>query len=244
MQTRNEAAFLPGCLAHVRPWVDGFVALDDGSTDGTGAVLAAEPRMLDVITRAPREPHVWDEPRNKRALLRRAAALGADWVLCVDADERWEACFLERLYDLAASLARDGVWWTIVWLRELWNRPDQYRCDGGWGRKERGRFFRLPEQVESDDKPLHGPWEPPSVRRRRFVRLDHDLYHLKMIRAEDRIARRDFYKRLDPQCAFQPQGYDYLTDETGIVLKAIAPGKEYAYLTLPPKLQSIVQLRT
>jgi glycosyltransferase involved in cell wall biosynthesis len=240
MQARNEGAALPGCLDHLRPFVDGFVALDDGSTDDTGAVFVAEPKMLDVISKPVCEPHTWDEPGNKLALLARAAARGAQWVLCTDADERWETAFLEQLHELAGACTRDDVWWTVTNLRELWNRPDQYRCDGIWARKRRGRFFRLPELVATDDAPLHGPWEPPTVRARPHRRLQHNLYHLKMIREADRVARRDYYQQLDPDNKLQEQGYAYLTDKTGLRLKTIPPEKAYDYSTLPPDLRRML----
>ncbi len=236
MQVRNEATPLPGCLDHLRPYVDGFLALDDGSTDGTAAVLAGEPAMLDVISLPVREPHTWDEAGNKKALLSRAAELGADWVLCTDADERWEQRFLEQARDVAETCTREDVWWTVTWLRELWNRPDQYRCDGEWGRKRRGRYFRLPDVRDSDEKPLHGPWEPPSIRERAHRRYGFNLYHLKMIDAADRSARRDHYQRLDPENKLQEAGYAYLTDESGLKLMKIPAEKAYDYSTLPPQL--------
>ncbi len=42
MQLRNEARCLEGCLAHLRGYVDGIVALDDGSTDATSSILGRE----------------------------------------------------------------------------------------------------------------------------------------------------------------------------------------------------------
>ena len=50
LQLRNEAYYLRGCLDHLRDHVDAFVALDDGSTDDTRAILGAEPKMADVLT--------------------------------------------------------------------------------------------------------------------------------------------------------------------------------------------------
>ena len=50
MQLHNEARYLEGCLAHLRGHVDGVIALDDGSTDGTGALLTQHP-LVDVYKR-------------------------------------------------------------------------------------------------------------------------------------------------------------------------------------------------
>jgi hypothetical protein len=48
-----------------------------------------------------------------------------------------------------------------------------------------------------------------------------------MIGERDRQARRDRYKRLDPDNHFQPSGYDYLTDAAGLTLEKLPAGREY-----------------
>lgn len=121
-------------------------------------------------------------------------------------------------------------------LKELWDAPRQYRVDGIWGIKTRARFFRLPQTIAFElDRELHGQWYPDEIRAQgRIALLDYHLYHLKTIRREDRILRRDFYRRLDPLKRFQPMGYDYLAEEgEGLLLEQIPPGREYDLATLP-----------
>lgn len=239
MQLHNEAYYLEGCLAHLRNHVDGIIALDDGSTDGTAALLDKEPLLVDRIVHPVRTPHVWDELRNKRELLERARSHGADWVLVCDADERFETAFLENLRHIARALPSEPPAAVIVSLKELWDRPSQYRVDGIWGLKAQARFFRLPAEIRFDSDPgLHAPWLPDALRTQgRMVRMFHHLYHLKTIRQEDRVRRRDFYKELDPDNRFQAIGYDYLTEEhEGMRLEQIGPGRGYAYATLPGDL--------
>lgn len=246
MQLRNEAYYLPGCLAHLRPFVDGIVALDDGSDDSTAALLAAESAVVDVLRRERDEgdaaAHRWREPENRARLLGRAVQAGARWVLVCDADERYERAFLERLRDLVAELDGLGCQRTVIRCRELWDRPDQYRVDGVWGFKTRGRLFRLPGEIDPPTgEQLHGQWEPREIRAHKPYPLpDHCFYHLKMIRRADRIARRDFYNRVDPERRHQPSGYDYLTDEDGLQVEPIAPGREYDYATLPADLAAML----
>jgi hypothetical protein len=75
---RDEARFLPGCLASVRPWVDEMVVVDTGSTDGTVLLArAAGARVVDL-------PWTDDFAAARNASLE--AATG-DWVLVLDADE-------------------------------------------------------------------------------------------------------------------------------------------------------------
>jgi hypothetical protein len=236
IQARDEERYLPGCLAHLRDHADGFVVLDDGSTDGTAAILDREPKLLDRLVTLPGAGHVWRERENKRRLLQRALGLGLDWVLCCDADERYETAFLERLRVIAAAAAAGGIACLAVGLKELWDGPRQYRVDGIWGSKTRARFFRLPKTIAFEqDQDLHGQWYPDEIRALgRIALLDYHLYHLKTISREDRIRRRDFYRRLDPEKRFQPLGYDYLAEEgEGLRLEEIPAGREYDLASLP-----------
>jgi len=240
MQLRNEAYWLPGCLDHLRGHVDAIVALDDGSTDATASLLAREPAVADVLSNPASAGHVWRERDNKRRLVERTRALGFDWVLCCDADERYESAFLANLRGIASTVRPGGVVSIVVALKELWDSPRHYRQDGAWGAKTRARFFQVPARVAYDlDSDLHGQWYPDHLRKYgRHVPMDLRLYHLKSIRREDRIRRRDFYNAIDPQRRFQRAGYDYLADEPADrVVEPIEAGREYDYATLPEDLR-------
>ncbi|NTX50279.1 glycosyltransferase family 2 protein [Myxococcus sp. CA039A] len=244
LQLRNEAYYLRGCLDHLRDHVDAFVALDDGSTDETRAILAAEPKMADVLTNPPRPDEVgWDEPGNRSRLLRRAKELGARWVLCGDADERFEQGFLARLPEYLLKAEKQNRPLVAMRYRELWDGVAQYRADGLWGRKTRCCAFPLPDTMTFGGRrhtKFHGVWYPEQLVGARHLMLDHGLYHLRMVKPEDRIARRDRYVRLDPESRFQRVGYDYLTETRGVKLKPIPPGREYAFHTLPEDLRQQV----
>lgn len=243
LQLRNESLYLEGCLAHLRDHVDGFIALDDGSTDSTPEILQRESRLLDCIAKPAQAKHVWNERENKRVLLQRARELGFDWVLCCDADERYETAFLKQLHEIAGRFPAGSDACFYLALRELWDTPQQYRVDGIWGEKARARFFSLPDSVEfNQDQELHGEWFPDHIRRQgRMLRIDQRLYHLKTILREDRVRRRDYYKALDPDNKFQAMGYDYLAEEgKDQRLEKIAPGREYDFDTLPETLRALL----
>ncbi|WP_028604872.1 glycosyltransferase family 2 protein [Ottowia thiooxydans] len=236
IQVRNEAALLRGCLDHLRPYVDGFVILDDGSTDDTSRMIEAEPRLVAHLRNPVTNPHHWDEKGNKQRLLSAAKKMGADWVLVCDADERLEALFLQHLRAMAGVLAPLRLPCVSLALRELWDQPDQYRVDGVWGRKRVARFFALPDRISFDaTTALHGPWYPDEVGARgNFIVTGYHMYHLRMIHAADRLARRDRYKQLDPNNQFQEIGYDYLTDESnGLALSPVSALRAYDMASLP-----------
>ena len=228
LAARDEMDYLPGYIANVGAQVDGIVALDDGSTDGSAAFLDSCEPVVEVLRNPPVRP-TWDEQANHRRLVAAALRHGAEWVVCVDADERLERDFRRRAERVISRGRRLGFEAYALRLRELWDSPDHFRADGLWGQKAMARLFRLREDHEFDPRPLHGVKAPLQARvAGRYPRADLEIYHLRMIRREDRLARRRKYERLDPEEKWQPGvGYAYLTDEAGLELRRIRPGRDY-----------------
>ncbi|MCC7124793.1 MAG: glycosyltransferase family 2 protein [Acidobacteria bacterium] len=235
---RNEARHLPDYLTNVAAQVDGIVALDDGSSDGSGAIVAAHPAVREVLRLAPRQPHHWNGVMHRRLLVNAAARHGATWALALDADERIERGFRARAERIIEDAGPDGPLAYGVTLRELWDRPDQYRMDGVWAKKRIARFFRLRRDHDFGAGALHGHWAPENSRGAHggFFLADLVIYHLKMIHATDRDRRLRRYQSLDPERQWQKAGYDYLTDATGLALERLPDGREYEPLRaeVPP----------
>ncbi|HAX81282.1 MAG TPA: hypothetical protein DCY40_01785 [Actinobacteria bacterium] len=226
---RDEMRFLPGYFANVVAESDGVVALDDGSTDGSAEYVMGRPEVLELIRQPVQEPHHWDDARNHRLLVEAARRHRPDWLLGLDADERLEHGFRARAESEIDRARREGYSAYAVWLREVWGSPTTIRIDGIWGRKRHARMFVSRDDHEFHEQRLHCHWAPLNGRLAdgSFPPADLIIYHLRMRYAEDRIARRDRYNRLDPDREMQAIGYDYLTDETGIELASIDPARSY-----------------
>lgn len=229
LQARNEARYLPGWLENVAPAVDGIIALDDGSTDATAALLQADPKLLELLQNEPGAN--WNERSNHMALLKAGRRHDADWFLAVDADERLEQQLASQLRHLLEEAEQRGIQALSLQLRELWNDRHHYRVDGIWRGKARFRLFRNdPQHSKFDPRPLHRHWMPLEIAAnlgKVGAHLPHNLYHLRMIRPADRAARHQRYVTLDPTSRYQPQGYDYLIDETGMVLEKVSPERNF-----------------
>lgn len=228
---RNETRFLQGFLKNVSEQVDGIVALDDGSTDNTFAILNSNPAVLDII-RIPSDRALWDEPGNYQKLVQKAIEYGAEWILSVDADERLEHGFRVRAERLIRLGNQIGLSAYRLKLRELWETPNQYRIDGIWGRKFIPRLFRSHPNNRFEDRALHASKAPlQSKILGRYIKADLIIYHLRMINAADRVQRQKRYKELDPNAEFQPHfGYDYLTDETALKLSKINSSRHFRHV--------------
>lgn len=225
---RDELRFLPGLFENLTGQVDGVVALDDQSSDGSRAFVEGQPLLRELLTVAPGAQLELEDGVNHRALTEAAWEHGADWLLGIDADERLERGFRARAeieIDRAESAGAPALW---VPFRELWDGPDRVRVDGIWGAKRKACLFRSARDHRFDDRRVHAIWAPWPPVGGEYPQADLRLYHLRMIDPADRAARVARYRRIDPDATWQAIGYDYLLDEDGLELAPLEPGREFS----------------
>lgn len=228
LEFRDERRFLTGWLANVAPQVDGILALDDGSSDGSGRLLEGSSKLLELIRASRAEGPGLDKSANRLRLHAAAARHGADWLIAVDADERLERRFRARAEREILRLEAAGLRAASVRICELWDRADRFRVDGRWGEKRHARLFAYREDAELDLRPMHAHWAPLNSRSGGgFAEADLIVYHLRMVRREEREARRRRWEERDPRGEHQTIGYAHLTDETGLRLAPLPRGREY-----------------
>jgi hypothetical protein len=220
--------FLPGLFENLAGQVDGVVALDDQSTDGSRAFVESQPLVVELLTVPPGTQDELEDGRNHRALVEAAWEHRPDWLLGIDADERVERGFRRRAEREIARSERAGH--TALWVpfRELWDAPDRVRLDGIWGEKRKACLFAADREHRFDDRRVHAIWAPWPPAGDDYPVADLRLYHLRMIRPQDRRARVERYHRIDPDSTWQEIGYDYLLDEDGLRLEALERGRGYA----------------
>lgn len=226
---RNEMRYLPDYFESVAPLVDGVIALDDGSTDGSTEFVAARSEVLELVRNPREEPHEWNDAMNHRRLVEASWKHHPDWVVGLDADERLERSFRERAEGEIERAKLEGHRAFRLHVREIWADPMQFRADGVWGTKSSPRFFEARRDHEFHMQQLHCYWAPlNSMTGGDFPYADLFLYHLRMLHEEDRRQRQLRYEMLDPRSEHQSIGYAYMTDSAGLVLERIAKGREYA----------------
>jgi hypothetical protein len=229
LQARNEEQHLPAWLQNVSDSVDGIIALDDGSTDATADMLRASPKLVELMMNDADQP--WNERANQTALVEASRRHGADWALCLDADERLELRFTDQLASALDAAEAAGKTAFLFSVCELWDDPETYRVDGVWSMKTICRLFKNDAAHRRfDPRPWHRFWPPLEVvaeLNTRAVCAGDRIYHLRMIRREDRMARVARYEAIDPDHRFQRIGYRYLVDDTGIELERVASERRY-----------------
>jgi glycosyltransferase involved in cell wall biosynthesis len=196
---RNGEEDLPGCLESLARFADGVVALDDGSTDGTRAILDGHPLVETVLSNPRRETYEgWDDAANRNRLLEAAAGLRPDWVLVLDADERIAADDALALRAFVDEEAEAGHAYGMRVYRMIGDL-EHYDTAELW-------VFRLFPYADGDrfpDDRLHYVPVPTSIPRERWVRTTIRIQHLSSLTEERRAARYAKYREADPDLKFQ-----------------------------------------
>jgi len=219
---------LPEFFTNVLPHVDGIIGLNDGSFDGSAEYFLAQPKVLELIHHPIRNPHVWDEPSNRQALIEACHQYRPEWILALDVDERLEINFrekVERSIRVASFLGRSVISFRLL---ELWDNENNYRIDGIWGSKRRDRLFRWIPSHQIKNVAFHGSWLSVEHHLNRSpFRSNHRIYHLGTMTETARIERIAKYRRLDPNNEFQSIGYDYLNEKSGLGIRKIHKARHF-----------------
>lgn len=204
LRVKNEEKNLPRFFAS-HPFVDRFFVVDNGSEDGTTAILAALPNVEVIETKEP------NAAKNLHSLLALARESGAKWVLWMEADMEWE----QRAVDEFPKLLNDplaGGWvfriYPFVLSREF------YRIDRDWAQftmMGQLRLFRCHEGIYWSSPRPNAPGMPRGIKgavKKSDLRIKHWT-----IEAEEELERKiAFYSRLQPE-----RDYSHLrNDETAI----------------------------
>ena len=205
---RNAAQDLAGFFDSVRALCDAVVALDDGSTDATREILAAEPLVEVLLTNPVREDYRgWDDAANRNRLLQAAAALEPEWILSLDADERIDPTDAAAL---RAFLETDALPGCAYGFRHVPMRgdADHYLPRYQWVY----RLFAYQPGLRFPDQRLHFVPVPTAIPRTRWIRTTLRIQHFGGMTSERRLIRFAKYLEADATRAYQ-SSYTHLLDE-------------------------------
>ena len=206
LPARNAADDLPEWLDDAAAFADAVVALDDGSTDDTGAILAAHPLVKAVITNERRAGHLgWHDGRNRNRLLAAAADLAPDWIVSLDADERLDPSDAAKLREFVATEALPGCGYGF----QLYRMHDGGTFDPNYEWVYRLFAFKAGQRFANrrlDLVPIPtviGPerWVTTTLRVKHYGEVDQagrERRLAKFREADPEGAFRDYYENLQP----------------------------------------------
>ena len=200
LPARNCAQDLPGWFESVERFADAVIALDDGSTDGTRAILEGQTLVRRLLVNPAREGYAgWDDGENRARLLTAAAEVCPSWVLSLDADERIPA-------DDAAALVqflRDGADRGSAYLMSRYPMAGDLEHFDAAHSVWQGRLFAFEPGQAFPRERLHFVPLPTSIPYARWLRTTIRIQHLAGMTEAMRRARYEKYRVVDPDRRYQ-----------------------------------------
>lgn len=112
LRVRNEELILQDTLDHLQTFCDGVICYDDASTDRTFAILKNHPAVWGVVRNYHWKRTIQErlecETQDRLSIMEMATEFQPEWLMCVDADERFVGDIRGFLNSSAAS-AIDAV---------------------------------------------------------------------------------------------------------------------------------------
>ena len=208
LPVRNAARDLPGFLDSAGRYADAVVALDDGSTDDTQTILAADPLVKVLLTNPVRTAYTgWNDAENRNATLAEAARLNPVWLLSLDADERIDEADGLALRAFLETDALPGLAYGFERF-EMRGDDGSHLPDGVW----QYRLFAHEPGQRFPSKRLHFAPIPRSIPRSGYVDTTFRIQHLGGATPERRLAQYEKYRQTDPDCLFWPDYTAVLDD--------------------------------
>jgi O-antigen biosynthesis protein len=201
MRIKNEARWIRAVLESALQVCERVYVLDDHSTDGTFDRCQQFGDRVRVFSSS---FHGIDESRDKNWLLE-VIRLGtnAEWVLAIDGDE-----LLADHAQLIATAESGRADCYALRVLYLWDRTDQVRTDGVYGRFWRPSLFRLGVKGSFQTTRHGGNFHcgnVPSGLLKNCSRSDVRLLHFGYMHARDRRRKFDWYNENDPNNTVEDQ---------------------------------------
>lgn len=225
-QAHNEEELLCEFMEHMSNYFDGFILLDDGSTDRTWE-LAMHPKL---ILKVYKNRTCFDDLSNRNILLDLASFFSTEWLCFMDIDERF-APGLDDIVSISSSTECSVLAFKAVYL---WDSEEQYKREipqTNGGVLDIPRMFRpnlRREQIYSHQK-LHF-FACPRVKSGQFVPIL--VLDKGCLFASSRQLKYERYLKEDTEGVLS-SGYTYMlsSDHTAPVAELCEKIK-YEYLSL------------
>lgn len=145
------------------------------------------------------------QPQIKTDLLKKVGKLNPDWIITIDADERFAPEFTRAEADRLASGPEIAWYFFVV---NLYNDPDHFAHDAGIQRFWNIRYFKyLPQYgLEYQNKRVHCGLAPPMAYKYGW-HAPYYLEHYGLMLKEDRDRRVKRYQKYDPRSVFKDRVY-------------------------------------
>ena len=214
---KNEERWIKHSLKYASKVCDEIVILDDGSTDSTVEICQSFPNVVDIHMQ---KDLPYDEWRDRTKLLEMALKQNPDYLLGLDGDHVLEPDADKLLfYELEQY---PEVNFFKLQNYEMWDHPNQRRCDGRMGNIWQLRLCKVPTNPEileyaKYDGPIniHIPAVPQNMAGLSFpIFSSVKVFHYGKYTEEIRKKKFDFVNKIDPNNEYW-DGYKHIISGEG-----------------------------
>ncbi|MHA6484661.1 glycosyltransferase [Paenibacillus sp. strain BS8-2] len=220
MIIKNESQrFLKEVLEEHRNYIDEAVIIDDGSTDHSAQICLDTLKGIPVHLVRNDSSKFNNEVNLRKQQWEETIKTKPDWILNLDADEVFEKGFAARIKNMINYTDVDAY---AFRLYDFWS-PDHYRDDTYWRAHHSYRTFliRYKEDmvVKWKETPQHCGRFPANTTELSHAKSELRLKHFGWSREEDRRAKYDRYKELDPQSLYGvKKQYESILDASPVLV--------------------------
>jgi glycosyltransferase involved in cell wall biosynthesis len=205
LRVRNEERWIGRVIASILPCCDHVFVMDDKSTDRTVEIC----RSFSAVTVLESPFEGVNEARDKDWLLEYILRRGfvceqqGDWVLAIDGDEQLSKAGPQQIKELCAH--NGAPYCYSLKIVYLWDREDQWRVDGVYGKFNRPSLFKL---INPSFRYKTTPWgnganlhcsSTPTDFIGQSTVTDVALLHYGYLHREDRLNKHAYYNAIDPR---------------------------------------------
>ena len=212
LQVRNEEYYIVDALRHFEQYFDGIILLDDGSCDKTYEI-AESPKLLCKAKKM-NVSNEFNDLENRNMLLELAYYYKSEWLIFLDADERFHESF-DRIEDVARTSNANVLEFKCV---HLWDSSKMFRVDipeGTNGIMSRCRMFRHKGWMQIYANREIYFTAVPFLKNTQSVPIL--ILHYGLMNRSVRERKYFLYNKQDNDGRKQGYDYEYLLNETPVL---------------------------
>lgn len=215
MIMKNEAdRYLRRVLEDAKKYITDAVIIDDASTDNSVAICEEILKDIPLKIVKNKESLFSNEIVLRKQQWEETVKTNPDWIVFLDADQIFEEKFHEGIHELILSPHVDAFYFRLY---DFWDE-NHYREDEHWQAQNRHRIFLVRYRpdipyVWHHEKAQHCGSYPTTIWKLIGGITSLRLKHYGWAKEEDRIAKYERYRLLDPDAKYGiKEQYDSILD--------------------------------
>lgn len=195
-RTRNELFLLKEMLPIWQQYADGFVFLDDRSTDGTGEYLAENKdkfNILSVLQNDLKDDQLSIESNERQALFDEAFKYSGN-IICLDTDEYLDGTLSKQQLEEILNTHKDTLF-HAQWIQ--YTDKNQIRVDGPWRHNLKDRIGSYQNKATFKSAQMHSEHLPVPAKQGMIPAPLLFIAHLQWLDKKAVAVKQYFWKITD-----------------------------------------------